>query len=693
MSSEEPPIKKQKLELSDPDEPLTQHDVISFQKEALFRCLNSKRVELEALTKQYSTVHDKWEQNVHTLATLMSVLSTAASHLRGLCNEELEKTLCDEMINAGESVDKERTDEFLNLSRKYTNNNGSSDSKIDSLGLELQRANKTKSELRLQNKKLTDEIDSLKAYYHGLVRSYDREDSMTVKRVFNKQKTDDNTDNISNTEQRPTSVSPVLTNGATHAKNEVKTEQEALNNHTDSSQSSGIIEEEKKKLFLQYENKITDLESHNSSLNRIIEELENYKQLNEKELAQTRLEISNLLSEKHSNEEEREDLLHQIEKLKASNTDLTLTNESFLSKFQELAKEKDTFQEKISSDFEKTLESLKAQNLALEKDLVRVRTTRDELISKVAILEAETSKSVLISDLKQALDILRDQWEKIEFRNNQSPSSDALLKEIQDLESAFKELSSLTHKKYSEYLNHESVISKLTIEKTKADQKYFASMRSKDSILVENKNLSKSLNKANELILQLKDTDKLYKQKIESLHKQLALSQNNEKRLVDSNKAANLKVMNLNSEIQKQKKLLDFTSSQKNELINELTEANGMLKSKELEIEFKENELQTALKKNEKLEEFLSKENYNMNKPSSLATTNLDEDSMAEELENFRTLVYCSLCSKNWKNMAIRTCGHVFCEDCCKERLAARMRKCPTCNKPFSSNDLLMVHL
>lgn len=623
----------------------------------------------------------------------MSVLSTAASHLRGLCYEESEKTLCDEMINAGESVDKERTDEFLNLLRKYTNSNGSSDSKIDSLGLELQRANKTKSELRLQNKKLTDEIDSLKAYYHGLVRSYDREDSMTVKRVFNKQKTDDNTDNISNTEQRPTSVSPVLTNGATHVKNEVKTEQEALNNHTDSSQSSGITEEEKKKLFLQYENKITDLESHNSSLNRIIEELENYKQLNEKELAQTRLEISNLLSEKHSNEEEREDLLHQIEKLKASNTDLTLTNESFLSKFQELAKEKDTFQEKISSDFEKTLESLKAQNLALEKDLVRVRTTRDELISKVAILEAETSKSVLISDLKQALDILRDQWEKIEFRNNQSPSSDALLKEIQDLESAFKELSSLTHKKYSEYLNHESVISKLTIEKTKADQKYFASMRSKDSILVENKNLSKSLNKANELILQLKDTDKLYKQKIESLHKQLALSQNNEKRLVDSNKAANLKVMNLNSEIQKQKKLLDFTSSQKNELINELTEANGMLKSKELEIEFKENELQTALKKNEKLEEFLSKENYNMNKPSSLATTNLDEDSMAEELENFRTLVYCSLCSKNWKNMAIRTCGHVFCEDCCKERLAARMRKCPTCNKPFSSNDLLMVHL
>ena len=87
MSSEEPPIKKQKLELSDPDEPLTQHDVISFQKEALFRCLNSKRVELEALTKQYSTVHDKWEQNVHTLATLMSVLSTAASHLRGLCYE------------------------------------------------------------------------------------------------------------------------------------------------------------------------------------------------------------------------------------------------------------------------------------------------------------------------------------------------------------------------------------------------------------------------------------------------------------------------------------------------------------------------------------------------------------------------------------------------------------------------------
>lgn len=46
-----------------------------------------------------------------------------------------------------------------------------------------------------------------------------------------------------------------------------------------------------------------------------------------------------------------------------------------------------------------------------------------------------------------------------------SSTQDALIKEIQDLEKGFRELSDLTHKKYSEIINHESVISKLTVEK------------------------------------------------------------------------------------------------------------------------------------------------------------------------------------------------------------------------------------
>ena len=85
------------------------------------------------------------------------------------------------------------------------------------------------------------------------------------------------------------------------------------------------------------------------------------------------------------------------------------------------------------------------------------------------------------------------------------------------------------------------------MEKTKASEKYFAAMRSKDAIMIENKNLTKNLNKSNELITQLKDLEKNLQMKIENLYKQLSLSQDNEKRLQESNKESSVKILELTS--------------------------------------------------------------------------------------------------------------------------------------------------
>jgi len=63
------------------------------------------------------------------------------------------------------------------------------------------------------------------------------------------------------------------------------------------------------------------------------------------------------------------------------------------------------------------------------------------------------------------------------------------------------------------------------------------------------------------------------------------------------------------------------------------------------------------------------------------------------EYEMLRTLAICTVCRKNFKDTAIKTCGHVFCKDCVEERLTSRSRKCPNCNRSFGSNDYMKVTL
>ena len=529
-------------------------------------------------------------------------------------------------------------------------------------------------------------------------------DSATVSRVFNK-------DTLKLEEEKENSDSNEFLNDNRKDKIKVQEDEPSTNalkkddsavdlkNEKESPLESNQEEEDKEKQNLKYELKISDLEAQIQKLQSTITELEKFKNANEEKLLNLNAQLSNITSNntipENGNVEDRDTLLNKIQYLTQENRELAETNEAFLNKFQKLSSEQEIFNNKVKSQFKETHENLLKNNQILEKDLVRIRTARDDLLSKIAILEKETTKSKMIKDLQTANEILTEQWNRVEERSKSittATSSESLLKEIQDMEKGFKELSSLVNKKYSEYLNHESVISKLSVEKTKADQKYFAAMRSKDSILIENKNLLKKFNKTNELILQYKDTEKLLLQKLENINTQLIFSQNNEKRLISSNKSTSSKIINLNSELNNVKKSNYRLQEEKLQQTNEATKVNSILNNLEIEKKNLQIENSNLEKKFNKLKESI----FNKNKDSKLQNnyTGMESnESLVEELENFRTLVYCSLCSKNWKNMAIKTCGHVFCEECCKERLAARMRKCPTCNNPFSANDLLLVHL
>ena len=697
----EPPTKK--LKLSSPDEPLTQHDVVSFQKEALYRCMNEKRVSLNAVQEQYEVSKKNYVDISTKLSNIMALIITLANYLKVISKEKknaADEELCSQMATSDEDDVIQLSDSFMRILTKYLADSGSASTeendRLSRLALELKELQHVKKELFYKNKELTDEIASLKTYYLQLIRKYDREDSQTVTRVFKKEMEGTGSRSASNTEKPAPEVKSDVDTVKTETEASVKTEMAGV--ATPGAQSPAVAPSDDdlshKKLIAEYEIKSTDLQNEIKELKVIVGELEKFKKINEEKITtlERQLSPSSKANVDTESTHDADALKVRVDILSKENASLKQINDSFLGKFQELSSEREIFNNKISNEFNTGLEALREQNTILNKDLVRIRTARDDLLSKLSILEAETKIPSILEDVKRSLELSNQQWEKVQGRAT-ATSEDALLKEIQDMETAFKELSKINAKKYPELLNQESIISKLKIEKTKADQKYFAAMRSKDSILIENKNLTKTLTKSNEMMLQLKDSEKLLQQKIENMYQQLKLSQNNEKRLTDSTKSESLKIIDLNSQINRSDKKITYLKSENLSLITDV----NRLKSKNQELETETKALiQKNTNLNEKCDNIHQKLVSFTGKPDDKKghySNSDDQEGLVQELENFRTLVYCSLCSKNWKNMAIKTCGHVFCEECCNERLAARMRKCPTCNYPFSSNDLLPIHL
>lgn len=662
--SEEPTPKKAKLDwgLTDPSEPLTRKDVIAFQKEALFRAINKHRCREKSLEKQLETGELQSAELREQYASLYAMITALAGKMLTLSKEDLEaQKLCGAILEGGSKEVPGLAADFTALVEKHISHDAASprqDSEEVTWNKQLHQLEATKAELSAHNRQLKKEISAIREHYQDLIRRYDREDSDTVRRVFKLQE------------------SPGESSAKEVAEISPANQSEVANAMTGDEKEEAVSK-------MEHELQIQDLNNQIESLKQTLKDLESWKASSETEIAKLRTELASNSSAceqtSRSIQNDRETLLHKLDLVTKENAELAQANDLYLSKFQQMVQDKEIFTNKLSLEFQTAQDALKKHNAMLEKDLVRIRATRDELTSRIAILESQKPKSELLADLQKVLDLQKERIEKMENKPVET-TNDAVMKELQDLERAFKELTQLAHKKYSDHISQESIVSKLTVEKTKADQKYFTAMRSKDSILIENKNLSKNLHKSNELINQLKEIERTLQSKVESLNKQIHLSQSNEKRLMESSKAVSLKIMDLTSELGKTKKVVESLQGERAKHIEQDTRLESNIHSLQSQNSALKLQLSQAENKAKKLHK-------------SLISNGGDNSIIAEELDNFRTIVYCSLCSKNWKNTAIKNCGHVFCEECCKERLAARMRKCPTCNKPFGSADLLVVHL
>lgn len=672
-TSTSPPIKRKKplQELSDSG-PLTQEDVVYFQKEAIWRQMILYRQQVSQLRRDIKSLQSESSKS----NKIVGVLSGWYDQIIALFAEaELEASAFGEGLLVAfqdpENVENELKSKREKLSKLISHKLSiNSEEKIAELSQELAKNKSTNEQLTLENKKLNDKLDQLKEKILKLTNEITRSQSKTLKRVYD----------IGKAEESDLDTTPEVKEQTPNGNQDVKKEPTAE-----------IDQEETEKLM-------SEIEKFKSANQILTDQVSQLTQSNQEVTAKS-LELEHKLH--NLTESDLDSNIHYKKIVKNNQAlqeqigKLSKLNSSNITKLNDLEKNQINIKTAIEKEILDENENLRNQLHKSEQDLVRIRTIRDELLSKNSILtsqlEDQKTNDELMSlnkALSARIELLisekHDIAESPDDKSHELSKEELIAKvhqlnqEIKEIEAAFKSTREMTLKKLENTIDQENLVKKLTIEKNKADQKYFASMRLKDSIQQENKLLKVQVNKSQELIKNLNELEKQYLSKIEILTKSLAdykmIKENSiqeNQKLQDSVRSLNTVKESLDQEIARNKQSLEKTNKQ-------LTAHQSTINKQSLDIDKLEKELKLA-------ESLLQK--YKTNNTNSI----LQEDE--QQLEALRSIAKCSVCSKNWKDTAITVCGHVFCNNCTQERLAARLRRCPSCNKGFSANDLLSIHL
>ncbi|EAS37331.1 E3 ubiquitin-protein ligase bre1 [Coccidioides immitis RS] len=436
---------------------------------------------------------------------------------------------------------------------------------------------------------------------------------------------------------------------------------------------------------------IEKLEAENSKLSTQLTDLHvKLSKLSDEDYSQT--DLFKQLKSQH------EDVIKRVNHLEATNVQLR-------EEAKKLQTERTAYQVQIENEVQASLGEKEAYLSKVESDLARIRNARDELLAdqqmrkaaqeqekfsliqmkelleareaRITSLESEVERLHLqidgVKDVRSAttelsMDELRAKYETLDKQY------ELLNTELSSMQAAFKRTSKLASQKITEFANLEDKIQRLIAEKSKADQKYFAAMKSKEARDLELRTLRVQNMKSSDIISQLKESESMTRNLVSNVEKQLSETKEALNSALAQHRASQQQVTEANLAIQG--------------LRLQVAELKALLANRDASLASANSTCRKAENTVEGLKSILAdtKKSLESWKAKGLGNS-------SSEYEMLRTLALCTVCRRTWKNTAIKTCGHVFCKECVEERLTSRSRKCPNCNKSFGNNDYMHITL
>lgn len=695
------------------DHRLTRSRLKKFKKDAIFRAMQSYKHEKELIASQANETRQKlfalerifalqeswWENLADQISVLLAGHNLPARPR--ISSDNFLFKLQDEEEGEEEDwlkkLDKTYNDKNDSLKEKIAqafqlNVNGKSDEeetiqqRLSKTLQELHQLQAENSSFKIQNERLDRDLAQLTDKYISTERKIERLKSSSLRTLFGSS-TQHNSPEPDKTESASTGDADGIDVKPTPVNDEAAKE-ELLKLKSLLEQSEAVVTKQKSQLNEQ-ESRIDRL---NDSIRTISNRLAN---LSENDVAQS----APFRSLRRRNEE----LLNQIDKL-----------ESYVSRYQReklaLIDERTDFQQGIKADADSRVHEIQTKLTKTESDLARIRAARDDLISALNVKKAaENERHKGMDQLKELASIREARIQTLEsevkrlkddpsLQQNQTDSSAlenaspeelksmvqrlqrqhaSLVDELPSLEAAFTQAHQKATAKVLDMIEREAKTNKLAAEKTKADEKYFSAMRAKDALNNEYQKVKTQLAKSAEMVQQLKDAEKKQLLKSSGLEARVEELKDKQVSWEKDRAAIQMKVIDAERRMDSMRSLID--------------KLNGDIKAREKSVR-QEIEDKRALEiENEKLKKQV--EIKNLTTVGSSSGKNGHALDLESQLEELRSIAICSVCTKNWKDTAIKVCGHVMCNDCAVSRLTNRLRKCPLCNRQFSQSDLLAVHL
>ncbi|OXV09882.1 hypothetical protein Egran_02353 [Elaphomyces granulatus] len=395
---------------------------------------------------------------------------------------------------------------------------------------------------------------------------------------------------------------------------------------------------------------------------------------------------------------QHEDVIKRINHLEATNVQLR-------QEAEKLQTERTAYRIQLDSEMQSIIAEKEAHLMKAETDLARIRNARDELLAdqqmRKAAQEQEKTATGKIQELAAAREAqivsLESELERLRLALNGSkdvqqnidelPAEELRAKyqsidrqyamlntELTSMQTVCKKYSTLASQKVADFAALEDKVQRLIAEKSKADQKYFAAMKSKEARDSEVRILRIQNSKSSDIVTQLKESEAAMRSLLTNMEKQVSEGKEALHSAVSKHRSAQQQITESNITVEGLKAQITELKNLSKTKDSTLANTSAACRKAEAEVEGLKSTLADTKKSLE-----------------SWKTKSLGNSS--SEYEMLRTLALCTVCRRTFKDTVIKTCGHVFCRECVEERLISRLRKCPNCNKAFGNNDYMHITL
>ncbi|PVU98883.1 hypothetical protein BB560_005594 [Smittium megazygosporum] len=281
-----------------------------------------------------------------------------------------------------------------------------------------------------------------------------------------------------------------------------------------------------------------------------------------------------------------------------------------------------------------------------------------------------TDHSNLDEKLKRAL-LEKDELEK---------TSLLMEHEMQAIISGFSDLEEQVTHKVLNLISKEQLINKLIAEKAKYEEKFLALNKEREAQKGALSSLKFQNLKQLEHIKNVDDRERNLNQQLVLVEQHLTEIRMDQLKCSEALQDALSSIEKLRNQLAATEKKLQVTADALATRTEEADKVNFELA--------REKELNLKLQK--KVEVFETQKSKFGSGSSNNSSAGND---VSELLDQYKALLKCSSCRRNFKDHVLTRCMHVFCKNCIDARIETRQRKCPTCGDSFGVNDVRQIFL